>query len=273
MKPGSPSRRGAGAALAAGLVGLLVAACGGADEMARGGSDAGAAPVDPADPAAWRRAPRVQEVVATPAGWAVRGEAAPRARVALSVGADAFAANADARGAFEIIVPPALQARRLSLQTRQGEAVARAPMVLLLPPAALAAPPLLAGPGQASHVFSAAGLVEAVDADADPLSRIVSGTTGPDGEVALEPGGRTVLADVAGRWSGAVAGDGPVTVRGGGRAVTVTPRFPGLEPGREVRIEAVGAGWGYAWRLPDGLVRAAWVPAAPRRPDAPAARP
>jgi hypothetical protein len=244
------------------MAALMAAACG---EAARtGGGEGGVDVAGTADPAAWRRAPRVQEVVATPAGWAVRGEAAPRTRVALSAGADAFAANADARGAFEIIVPPAAQARRLSLETRQGQAVARAPAVLLLPPAALAAPPLLAAPGQASRAFAAARLLEAVDADADPLGRLVSGTAGVEAEVVLEPGGRTLVADAAGRWSGAVSGEGPVTIRSAGRAVTLTPRFPVLEPGREVRVEAVGTGWGYAWRLPDGLVRAAWVPAAPR---------
>lgn len=266
MKPASPSRGRWRPLLAVSLVAGLAAACG---ETARPG--AGEPGVEAAaDPAAWRRAPRVQEVAPTPAGWAVRGEAAPRARVALSVGADAFAANADARGAFEIIVPPAVQARRLSLETRQGQAVARAPAVLLLPPAALSAPPLLAAPGQASRVFAAARLLEAVDADADPLGRIVSGTAVADGEVGLEPGGRTLVADAAGRWSGAAAGEGPITVRSAGRAVTVTPGFPALEPGREVRIEAIGAGWGYAWRLPDGRVRAAWVPAAPRQAGRPA---
>ncbi|MFN9250455.1 MAG: hypothetical protein ACK58O_05145, partial [Brevundimonas sp.] len=112
---------------AAGLVALLAAACGEAGRTGGGeAASASASAAAGADPAAWRRAPRVREVVATPAGWAVRGEAAPRARVALGIGADAFAASADARGAFEIIVPPAVQARRLSLQTRQGQAVARA---------------------------------------------------------------------------------------------------------------------------------------------------
>lgn len=265
MKPASPSRGAAARLLAIGLVALTATAC--AEAGGTGGGEGGAETAGTTDPAAWRRAPRVQEVVATPAGWAVRGEAAPRARVALSIGADAFAANADARGAFEIIVPPAAQPRRLSLETRQGQAVARAPAVLLLPPAALAAPPLLTAPGQASRVFAAARLLEAVDADADPLGRLVSGTASAGAEVRLEPGGRSLAADPAGRWSGAVSGDGPVTVRSTGRAVTVTPGFPGLEPGRDVRIEAAEAGWGYAWRLPDGRARAAWVPAVPRRAE------
>jgi hypothetical protein len=274
MKPASPTRHSMPGLAAAGLVALLAAACGEAGRTGGGeAASASASAAAGADPAAWRRAPRVREVVATPAGWAVRGEAAPRARVALGIGADAFAASADARGAFEIIVPPAVQARRLSLQTRQGQAVARAPAVLLLPPAGLAAPPLLAAPGQASRVFADARLLEAVDADADPLGRIVSGTAGTDAEVGLEPGARTLIADAAGRWTGAAPGEGPVTVRGEGRAVTVTPGFPVLEPGRDARIEAIGAGWGYAWRLPDGLVRAAWVPATPRRTDAPAPGP
>ncbi|HEV7351650.1 MAG TPA: hypothetical protein VGN74_00790 [Brevundimonas sp.] len=271
MKPSTLSRRRGPIAGLGVLAATLLAACGPTAPASTGGDAPAAAGTG--DAAAWRRAPRVLEVVATPAGWAVRGQAAPRARVALSVGPDAFAASADAAGAFEVVVPPGPQARRLSLQTRQGQAVARAPGVLLLPAAGVAAPPLLAAPGQASRAFAAAALVEVVDADSDPAGRVVSGTAGPGTALLLEPGERSVVADAAGRWSGIVSGGGPVTVRAGGRAITLAPVFSGLEAGREVRIAPAGSGWSYAWRLPDGAVRAAWTPASPRRAERPAGRP
>jgi hypothetical protein len=262
MKP-SPSARGA-RLFALTTACLLAAACG----APSGGGGVAAPPA--ADRADWRRAPEVREVVQAPGGWAVRGQAAPRARVALSAGADAFAASADDAGAFEILIRPASQPRRLALETREGQAAARTPWVLLLPAAGSAAPPLLGAPGRPSRVFAGAGLVEAVDADSDPTGRIVSGVAAPGDALTLEPG-RQAAADGAGRWSAAAPGSGPITVRSGARSVTVAPQFPTLDPGRDLRIEPAAGGWGYAWRLPDGRARTAWTPGRAAGADAPGA--
>lgn len=238
--------------LAVAALGLALTACEGPGRIA---------PAPPANTQAWRSAPDILSVERLDSGWRVSGRAAPETRVAFSADDQTFATSTDASGAFSLAIPHAAAPRALAVETRNGQAVARALQTLLLPPASSPGRATLVTPGGRSTVFGSPRLVESVDADGSTW--IVSGAGPAQSEVSLSSPGRTAMAtsvDQVGRWQVQAPAVATLIVRNGDALVEITPVFPNLAEDQALAYAADARGSGFAWRLPDGAVQKTWTP-------------
>lgn len=205
--------------------------------------------------------PRVTAAALAGGGVRLSGDAPVRARVRLaSPAGEARFADADARGRWTLVLPPAETARILGLSAQAGARVVQGQGYLLVTPAGQAAL-LRAGAGAVRLDRLPAVVIGAVDFDGEG-GAVVSGQAPANANISLRLDGSQAAegrADAAGRFSISLpqpvqAGTHGVEIAGDGfsarASVTISDAAP-LTTG-PFRSETAGAGVRADWMTPGG---------------------
>lgn len=220
-----------------------------------------AADAAPPEDGGWTRTPAILAIRPAEGGLVVTGRAQPGGRVVLrnSAGA-AYAAAADAAGAFEIRIATAEPALLLRPEIQVGEDAAASPDRLLILDRGRG-PVAVLGVGRAAIRLDAAPALGAVDSDG--RSTVVSGRAQGDDPVTVVADGASTRLQPGpgGGWSLLVAATPGEVIQVNGRDF-VWPGSGDAAPG-DLQVERDAGGWGVGWTGPGGARQWTWLPVAP----------
>lgn len=215
----------------------------------------------PPEDGGWTRTPAILAIRRAEGGLVVTGRAEPGGRVVLrnSAGA-AYAAAADAAGAFEIRIAAPEAALLLRPEIQVGQDAAESPDRLLIldggrgPVAVLAV-------GRPAIRLDAAPALGAVDSDGE--SALVSGRMTGEQPVTVVAGGaaRRVQPGPGGRWSLLAPAGAGETIQVNGRDFAWPG--PGDEAPGDLQVERIAGGWRVGWTGPGAARQWTWLPVAP----------